>query len=336
MSYNFWSNKTVGVTGGAGLIGSAFVRNISALGSKIYVLDNLSRGSKSNIKETSAQLQQIDVSDPEMIPQMVETFKKCDVVVHLASVVGGIGVYTSRPWEVFDTMMRIDDNVFKALLKSGVKKYFYASSSHIYPIELQQQVDSSPIKEEQDFPANPELSYGFAKLVSEKNLVYRVQEKGDIKCAIARFIGIYGPGQEFGLDTGSVIPVFSYRAIKYPEIPFSVWGTGKETRSYCFIDDAIEAMKLMIESLDEKSLVGPYNVGKQERISISEIAQKIITISGKNIPIEYDRSKETLIWGQWSDCEKIYNELGWKATTTFDAGLKIVYNDIQQRSGATK
>jgi GDP-D-mannose 3',5'-epimerase len=333
MSVNFWSNKTVAVTGGAGLIGSAFVRNIYSLGSKVIILDNLSRGSSDNLLGLSTQLLNIDLSQKDSIEPMVEAFKQCDIVVHLASVVGGIGVYTSKPWQVFNTMLEIDNNVFEALLKSGTNKYFYASSSHIYPIELQLDIDSPPIREDQDFPANPELSYGFAKLVSEKNLIYRSREVGDVRCAIARFIGIYGPGQEFGLETGSVIPVFSYRAIKHPKVPFRVWGTGVETRSYCYIDDAIKAMKLMIENLDHNILVGPYNVGKQERISISEIATKVIEISGKEIDVEYDTDKETLIWGQWSDCEKIYNELGWKATTTFDEGLKRVYNDIQQRLG---
>jgi len=334
MSSNFWLNKKVAVTGGAGLIGSAFIKDISTLGAQVVVLDNLSRGSKDNLKGLDIRLEEIDLSQRASLSAITEIFKPCDIVVHLASVVGGIGVYTSRPWQVFNTMMDIDNNVFNAVIDAGIKNYFYASSSHIYPIELQLDIDSPPIREDQDFPANPELSYGFAKLVSEKNIIYRIKEKNDFNCAIARFIGIYGPGQEFGLDTGSVIPVFSYRAIKYPDVPFKIWGTGVETRSYCYIDDAIDAMKLMIQKLDDTSLVGPYNVGKQERISISDIAEKIIKISGKDITVEYDTDKETLIWGQWSDCQKIYKELGWEAKTTFDEGLKKVYSDIQQRLGS--
>jgi nucleoside-diphosphate-sugar epimerase len=333
MPSNFWLNKTIAVTGGAGLIGSAFVRNINSLGASVVILDNLSRGSEANLKGVDVELLKLDLSHRKSINTMIEVFQRCDVVVHLASVVGGIGVYTSKPWQVFNTMMDIDNNVLEALIESGTTKYFYASSSHIYPIELQSEINSPPIREDQDFPANPELSYGFAKLVSEKNLIYRSKEKGDIRCAIARFIGIYGPGQEFGLETGSVIPVFSYRAIKFPEVPFRVWGTGVETRSYCYIDDAIEAMKLMIEKLDDSLLVGPYNVGKQERISISEIAKKVIDISGKEITVDYDTEKETLIWGQWSDCQKILRELGWEAKTPFDEGLKKVYSDIEQRTG---
>ena len=331
MPHNFWSHKKIAVTGGAGLIGSAFVKLVSAMGASVIVLDNLSRGTAENLKGMDVTLKKIDLSQPSSVSVMTDIFRSSDIVVHLASVVGGIGVYTSKPWEVFHTMMVIDNNVFDSVTAAGVKKYFYASSSHIYPIELQSTPDSDPIREDQDFPAHPELSYGLAKLMAEKNLIYRHQEVGDICTAIARFIGIYGPGQEFGLETGSVIPVFSYRAIKYPEVPFRVWGSGVETRSYCYIDDAVECMKLMIEALDTRTLVGPYNVGKQERISIADIAEKIIKISGKNIPIEYETEKETLIWGQWSDCTKVAKELGWKATTTFEEGLQKVYSDIKQR-----
>ena len=110
-----------------------------------------------------------------------------------------------------------------------------------------------------------------------------------------------------------------------------MWGNGQETRSYCFISDAIEGTKRMIEAMDSKNIVGPYNIGKQERVTIEEIAKKVIAISEKNIIINFDTSKETLIWGQWCDCSKIKNELGWEATTTFEEGLKTVYEDVKTR-----
>ena len=166
---------------------------------------------------------------------------------------------------------------------------------------------------------------------SDEEIEYALIENPHLRVAIARYIGIYGENQDFNLETGSCIPVFTNRAINYPQIPFSVWGTGRETRSYCFIDDAIECTKLMIEKMEEKNQVGPYNVGKQERISIGDLAKAVVEVSGKDINIEYDLTKDTLIWGQWCDCSKAKEEIGFEAKTSLQEGLKRVYNDIQGR-----
>ena len=83
--------------------------------------------------------------------------------------------------------------------------------------------------------------------------------------------------------------------------------------------------------MNELELVGPLNVGKGERCKISEIAKNIIDISGKNINIEYDTTKDTVIWGQWCDCQMAKKILGWEAKTTLEEGLTIVYNDIKNR-----
>ena len=257
-------------------------------------------------------------------------FKNIDVVVHLASKVGGIGVYLSKPYNIISNNIIIDSNVLKATLKNNINKYFYASSAHIYPKQLQMFKDSPKMFEEDAYPVDCELSYGWAKLIGEKQIEYACEEYPNFNAAIARFIGIYGTNQDYQLETGSVIPVFSHKAIKYPEIPFNVFGDGTEIRSYCFIDDALDCMELMIDGLDNMRLV-KVNVGKEERNTIAEIAENIIKISNKNIIIEYDKTKETKIWSQWCSCnlaEKIY---GWKAKTSLMDGLKIIYDDIKRR-----
>jgi nucleoside-diphosphate-sugar epimerase len=254
-----------------------------------------------------------------------------DVVIHLASKVGGIGTYLSKPYDVMSSNMKMDSNVLRAIIENKIDTYFYASSAHIYPKELQTIADSPMIKESDAYPANPELSYGWAKLIGEKAIESVIVENDWLKVAIARFIGIYGPNQDFKLESGSVIPVFSHRAIKYPEVPFSVWGTGKETRSYCYIEDALDCIDKMIEAMDTKQIVGPYNVGKGERCTIEEIANTVVEISGKDINIEWDTTKNTVIWGQWCDCSLAKEELGWEAKTSLRDGLEIVYNNIKQR-----
>jgi nucleoside-diphosphate-sugar epimerase len=329
---NFWKDKKVLLTGGAGFIGSNLAKDLVALGAHIAIIDNFERGKIEYISEIydSIVLFKGDLKNKYFCEVIFS--RPIDIVIHMASKVGGIGYYTSRPYEVISEMLQADSNVLESVLENNIPNYFYASSAHIYPIELQGTPDSDAITEDQAYPANPELSYGWAKLIAERQIEYACKENPSLRAAIARYIGIFGPNQDYALETGSVIPVFTHRAIKHPEIPFSVWGTGQETRSYCYIDDAVECTKLMIEKMQEKQIVGPYNVGKQERIKIEDIAKKIIDMSGKDISIEYDATKETLIWGQWCDCTLAAKELdGWKAKVPFDEGLKKINEDLTRR-----
>jgi GDP-D-mannose 3',5'-epimerase len=318
------------ITGGAGFIGSHFVKRMVNKGYNVTVIDNLERGKLEFIQDILDKITfvQADLRDFQAVESC---FKNQDCVVHLASKVGGIGTYLSKPYEVMNSNITIDSNVLKGIIENKIEKYFYASSAHIYPKELQTIPNSPLIEETQAYPSNPELTYGWAKLIGEISLESAVKEHPFLKAAIARFIGIYGPNQDFGLDTGSVIPVFSHRAIKYPEIPFNVWGTGKETRSYCFIEDTLDCMELMIDKMNDLELVGPLNVGKEERISIKKISDIVVKTSNKDINVEFDTSKDTVIWGQWCSCQKAKNILGWEAKTTLEEGIKVVYNDIKNR-----
>lgn len=318
------------VTGGAGFIGSHFVKRMVNKGYNVTVIDNLERGKLEFLQDVLNKINFVN-ADLQDFNSVKDLFKNQDCVVHLASKVGGIGTYLSQPYEVMKSNITMDSNVLKGIIENKIEKYFYASSAHIYPKELQTIPNSPLIEETQAYPSNPELTYGWAKLIGEISLESAVKEYPFLKAAIARFIGIYGPNQDFGLNTGSVIPVFSHRAIKYPEVPFNVWGTGKETRSYCFIEDTLDCMELMIQKMDELDLVGPLNVGKEERISIKEIADVVVKISNKDINVEFDTSKDTVIWGQWCSCQKAKNILGWEAKTTLEEGIKVVYNDIKNR-----
>ena len=301
-------------------------------GSILTLVDNFERGKIDYINHLlelpNVKLLTGDLLNEDFCNRAIEG---ADIVIHLASKVGGIGFYTGKPYLVMDSNITMDSNVLRATINNNVERYFYASTSHLYPIELQGTPDSPPITEDQAYPASPELSYGWAKLIGEKQIESAIKETKSFRASIARYIGIFGENQDIALETGSVIPVFSHRAIKYPVIPFSVWGTGQETRSYCYITDAIECTKLMIENMEERPLVGPYNVGKQERHSIEEIALTIIDISRKEIQIEFDTTKETLIWGQWCDCSAVKRDLGWEAKVSFRDGLQKVYEDVKRR-----
>ena len=331
---DYWTDKRVTITGGAGFIGSHLALDLVNRGSIVRIADNLERGRLEYIEHivNSIEFMEKDLRDSSVC---LEVCDGAEVVFHLASKVGGIGYYQDKPAEVILENCRIDANMLTAALEKNVKKYFYASSAHVYPNRLQQEPNARPIREEDAYPASPGLSYGWSKLLAEKQLEYVHQEQADIGIAIARLIGIYGENQDISLETGSVIPVFSRRALEFPKNgPFVIWGTGEETRSFCFIDDAIDCMKRMVEALDTCPFIGPINVGKSERIKIADLASLIIKVSGKHIEPEFDTSKKTVIWGQVCDCSRAEKELnGWRAETSIAQGLLRVYEDVARRAG---
>ena len=332
MNIKFWKSKNVLITGGAGFIGSNLIPRLLSLEANIRVIDNLERGRLEYIED---YIDQIDFWRDDLIhPEVCE---KCcdgmDVVFHLASKVGGIKYYLDYPSTVFDEMLFIDGFIWKAVRKHNIPYFLYASSAHVYPIELQGDPQSPLILEDQCYPANPELSYGWGKIIGEKRIEYALEEGCETRAAIVRIIGAYGPNQDIDLDKGSAIPVFIRRAIEYPRrTPFVVLGSGEETRSYCYIDDIINGLILSIEKLKDYPLIGPINLGREDRITISDLAQEIIEISKKDIKIQWDKSHPTVIWGQALDCSSAREVLdGWNPEVTIREGLELCYTHIQKR-----
>lgn len=335
---SFWQGKRVLVTGGCGFIGTFLVRSLLVDGAKVRIADNLERGSIESLGATAAHVEMltVDLREPGVARQACDGM---DVVFHMASKVGGIGYYLKYPWDVLHSNLTMDGNVLAAVIDAGVPYYFYASSAHVYPIELQLDIAAPAIREDQAYPANPSLSYGWAKLIGELSIEAARAEGHKFRAAIARMVGAYGPGQDFQLATGSVIPVFCHRAVRFPELqPFRVLGTGKETRTYCYVDDVVRAILLSVKKLEESPQVGPYNLGTCDLVSIAEIAETIVAISGKDIKIDYDTSHPTKIWGQSPNITLASQLLdGWAPRVSLRDGLKICYEDVKSRlARATK
>jgi len=328
----WWDKRRVLVTGGAGFIGSNLVQSLLAQEAVVQVVDNLERGKReylgSNLSRIDFRCE--DLLDPEVCRRACDNV---DVVIHLASKVGGIGYYLAEKGEVFRTNVAIDNNIWSAALEKEVPYYFYASSAHVYPIALQQTSDPPKIREEQAYPASPSLSYGWAKLLGEKLIQFSIEQGCRTRASIARIIGAYGPNQDLNLATGSVIPVFCRRAVDYPsQSPFTVMGTGEETRSYHYVSDTVDAILSSVTKLSEQKILGPFNLGSEELISIRELANRIIAISEKPIEIVWNTSHHTEIWGQVLDCSLMRTILdGWRPAITLQEGLERSYAHIRAR-----
>lgn len=334
MTVEFWKGRKVLITGGSGFIGSNLAARLVALGSSVRVADNLERGRLEFLQSVLDRIEflQLDLRDCSSCQRACAAQ---DVVFHLASKVGGISYYLEQPGKVMAQNLLLDINMWQAAQRAGVQFYLYTSSAHVYPRGLQGSPDSSLLREEDAYPADPELSYGWAKLMGERLIEYQVAEGSPLRAAIVRLIGVYGPHQDVDLATGSALPVFIRRAIEYPRTPFVVFSSGRETRSYCYVDDVVEAMLRCVEKTQLQPVVGPLNIGREERATIGELAETIVAISGKDIKIQYDASRPTVIWGQTLDCSKARKLLErWQPKIPLAEGLRRTYADIASRLAA--
>jgi len=327
-----WQDVPVVITGGAGFIGSNLAREMVHRGARVRIVDNLERGRTAFLSPIwrDVEFVEADLRRPE---EAVRAVRGADTVFHLAAQVGGIKIYQDRAGTVLNNNLLIDQHVFAAVVAGKVPCFFYASSAHVYPRQLQQFPDALPLKESDADPAAPVLSYGWGKRMGEVSLLSLAAEHPWMKVAIARIMGAYGYNQDFDLATGSVIPVFCHRAIRWPDgAPFRIWGSGRETRSYVFIDDVVEGVVSSVEALAKQRIVGPFNLAADGRVTIREIAESIVRISGKRIPLEFDSVAPTVIWGQAANTSLARSLLdGWYARTTFHTGLQATYRDVAQR-----
>ena len=325
-----WKGRRVVVTGGAGFIGANLVARLVREGAEVRVADNLERGNVEYLRDVASRIdfRKLDLRETAVAGHALEGM---DTVIHLAAKVSGIGVYMEHPGSILLNNLLIDQHVIAAALRHHVPHFFYASSSHVYPEHLQQSVDAPALKEEDAYPALPGLTYGWAKLMGEVALMGLAKEESGMHVSIARICGAYGFFQQIDLPTGSLIPVLCHRAVRWPQLkPFRLRGTGKEKRAYCFVEDVVAAIMRCVEQGDHQSLLGPVNVSTEEAVSVHEIAEAVVRVSGKDIPIEYDPSVATPLWSQTVNCAKAHRELGWKPAVALEEGIRRTYGYVEK------
>jgi len=200
-----------------------------------------------------------------------------DYVFNLAANMGGIGYITEVGADVMYDNVLINANIAKACLKNKIERLFYSSSACIYPTHKQETADVKPLIEEDAYPADPDDYYGWEKLYTEKMLEAFNRDYGlDIR--IARFHNVYGPKGTY--DGGKEkSPAAICRKIAQASDPgeIEIWGDGKQSRSYCYIDDCIKGIMLLMES-DFKQ---PLNIGSDRLVTINDIADIVTNIAGK-------------------------------------------------------
>ena len=315
-----WDKKRVLVAGGAGLIGSHLARTLVNKGAKVCVADNLSSGSLKNIEDIKNKVEFVS-ADLRNEANCVRLTKGMDFIFQLAANMGGIGYITAVGADIMRDNILINVNMLQASLKNKVKEYFYSSSACVYPEYRQKDADVVPLKESDATPADPDQFYGWEKLATEK-MCEAYQKDHGMNIRMARFHNVYGEVYTaFDKDKGKAPCHIIMKALRYPEQEFVIWGDGKQTRSFLYIDDCIAGVLKLMES----NYLKPVNIGSDRLVTIDELAQIVIGLSGKKITVKHDLSKPQGVRGRNADITLVRKEVGWEPKISLEEGMRRTY-----------
>jgi nucleoside-diphosphate-sugar epimerase len=251
--------------------------------------------------------------------------KGMDWVFDLSANMGGIGFITEVGAEVMHDNALININVMEASRANKVQRVFFSSSACVYNQDRQMNPLVEPLKEEHAVPANPDSFYGWEKLFTEFLMKAYYKDYGlDIR--IARFHNIYGP---YGTYQGGreKAPAALCRKVAEAKDGDSIviWGDGKQTRSFLYIGDALEAIYQLMLS----DFVEPLNIGSDELVSVDELVDIIIEASGKKLTKTYDLTKPQGVRGRNADLTLVKQVLGWTPKISYKEGLAKTYHWIE-------
>ena len=307
------------ITGGAGFIGSHLIEKLIARGDQVIALDNLSTGSASNLSgiKDRIKFEQGNILDKAVIDKLVA---ESDYVVHLAAALGVLNI-VNKPLESLRTNLQGSEVVLEACDKYR-KPVLIASTSEIYGKN-----NKVPLNEEDDrvigHPLKSRWSYSEAKAVDE-SLAYFYYIENKLPIRIVRFFNTVGPRQVG--HYGMVVPRFVSAALKNE--PLSVYGSGDQIRCFCHVDDAVKALLLVMDS--DKAVGEVFNVGNNKQISIMELANKVIELTGSSSSIEKIAYENAYPEGfedmqrRVPDISKIKQVLGWSPEINLDQIIKDI------------
>ncbi len=329
--------KTALVLGAGGFIGSHLVKRLRSEGFWVRGVD---LKYPDHWKSEANEFIIGDLRDPSVVSRVmfntkfqtsvIDKLGAFDEVYQLAADMGGAGYIFSgdNDANVMHNSALINLNVAHEAAKMNIKRIFYSSSACMYPAYNQKDPENPKCDEESAYPAAPDSEYGWEKLFSERlYLSFNRNYRLDVR--IARFHNIYGP---YGTWKGGKekAPAALCRKIAgtLDGGSIEVWGDGKQTRSFLYIDDCIDAVLLLMR---QDKFIGPVNIGSEEMISINDYAKMILSIRGKyspnNISINNIPGPEG-VRGRNSDNKLIEEKLGWKPKYTLEQGTTILYNWI--------
>ena len=300
---DFWREKTVVVTGGAGFLGTHLVSELR------------SRGASEIVVPRSIEY---DLRDADAIRRLLRD-ARADVVIHLAARVGGLGANSARPAEFFLDNLLMGTQLFHESWRQGVSKFVAVGTVCAYP-----KYTPIPFREESlwdGYPEETNAPYGLAKkMLLVQSQAYR-QQYG-FNSIFLLPVNLYGPGDNFDLDTSHVIPALIRKCVdaqRQGSGRITVWGNGQSSREFLYVDDAAEGIVLATERYDRSD---PVNLGCGKEITIHDLVALIARLTGFGGSIDWDISKPGGQPRRCLDVQKAKTLFGFEAKTPFEDGLR--------------
>ena len=304
------------MTGGGGFIGSHLAKYLRDRGHFVRVADLTLNGHSSERYFDEEML-----LDLRVWGNCLRATQGIDQVYNLAANMGGIGFITQVGADLMRDNLLTNVNMLEAARQNKVKKYLFSSSACVYPEYRQNDANVTGLKEGDAYPAEPDTFYGWEKLATEQ-LCKAFAHDYKMQIKIARYHNIYGPNGTYrgGREKS---PAALCRKVAEASDPgaITVWGDGEQTRSYCYIDDAIRGTVMLMES----GFDCPLNIGSDRLVTVDQLANMIIQISGKKIRKLHDLSAPQGVRGRNADISLAKKVIGWEPRVSLEEGLSRTY-----------
>ncbi|ACU08377.1 sugar epimerase BlmG [Flavobacteriaceae bacterium 3519-10] len=329
--------KNVIVLGGGGFIGGHLAKRLKNEGNHVRICD-IKKHEYFDHSDICHEFILGDLTDPKVVELVIE--ENVDEVYQLAADMGGaLYIFTGEnDANVMHNSAMINLNVAKECVTKKVKKVFYSSSACMYPEHNQLDPDNPNCEESSAYPANPDSEYGWEKLFSERVfLAFNRNYKLDVR--IARFHNIFGPqGTWKGGKEKSPAAMCRKACETENGSKIEVWGNGLQTRSFLYVDECVEAVIRLMNS----DFTGPVNIGSEEMVTINQLAQMAIEISGKDLTISNIEGQEFIdkygfkcplgVKGRNSDNQLYREKIGWEVSQPLRVGMETTYSWINEQS----
>jgi nucleoside-diphosphate-sugar epimerase len=324
INLNIMDNKTALVCGAGGFIGSHLVKKLKKEGFWVRGVDlKYPEFSKTGADDFIIG----DLRDPDVCKNILD--RQFDEVYQLAADMGGAGyIFTGEhDADVMHNSATINLNMLHFGEKAKIRKIFYSSSACIYPEYNQVDPENPKCSEESAYPAAPDSEYGWEKLFSER-LYFAYKRNYNMNVRVARFHNIFGPE---GTWTGGKekAPAAMCRKIASAKNggEIEIWGDGKQTRSFLYIDECLAGIRRL---MDSTTFFGPVNIGSEEMVSINLLAEIVMGIAGKSIKLKHIDGPLG-VRGRNSDNKLIREKLNWAPSEPLKNGLTKTYSWIEEQ-----
>ena len=317
--------ETAVVCGAGGFIGGHLVKSLVASGVKVVrAVDIKPLDEWFQITEGVESIS-LDLKDKD---NCLKAAEGSSVIFQLAADMGGMGFIESNKALCMLSVL-VNTHMLMAAQRVGVKRFFYSSSACVYNGEKQINPDVVALKESDAYPAMPEDGYGWEKLFSERMCRHFEEDYGVIS-RVARYHNVYGPEGTWDGGREKAPAAICRKVIEAKNSgkhEISIWGDGKQTRSFMYIDDCIKGTQMLVESeIDE-----PINIGSSELVTINQLVDIAEEIAGIKLKRYYNLNAPKGVNGRNSDNTLILEKLGWEPSIRLRDGLEKTYRWIEEQ-----